>query len=196
MTSIIFGDYITLMLVNMAAGLFVLAAFFNWGINSPSQRNWCPGLAITGLVAFIMGLHMTIAWPIPGNYSFANVVFGEMSVLFGAAMIGASLALAFKWLLHSVAIYGFVISLAAIVVGIRLSVLGLTQAPQLSMAGFVLTGLVGVFALPVVGNPQNPILRRFVALVSAAAGLIWLFNGLMGYWAHVAGAASGNFIKW
>ena len=55
---------------------------------------------------------------------------------------------------------------------------------------------VGIFALPAVGNPENPILRRFVALVSSAAGVIWLFNGLMGYWMHISGAASGSFIKW
>ncbi len=43
-----FIDYITLMLINMVAGLFLLADYVYRGIDSYNQRQWIPGFGITG----------------------------------------------------------------------------------------------------------------------------------------------------
>ena len=37
-----FIDYLPMMLVNMAAGLFVLAWFWCRGMDNPDQRAWAP----------------------------------------------------------------------------------------------------------------------------------------------------------
>jgi len=79
-----FVDYLTLMLVNMAAGLAVLALFVLKYIDG-DRKKLAPGLLVSGFVALVTGLHMIFAWPIIGSY---NIPFGEMSVLFGALLLG------------------------------------------------------------------------------------------------------------
>lgn len=182
------NDYLTLLLINMSAGLFVLAAFFYWGLASPNVRMWAPGLAMPGAIALIAGLHMVFAWPFHGPASFANVAFGEMSVLLGIIFLGAALSVAFAWPLNAVAIYAAVAALAAIVVGARIMNAGLTASPPMTGAGFLLTGIVGLLALPVVGNPTRT-MRLYLALLTSLAAALWTFVALTGYWAHVAAAA-------
>lgn len=53
-------DYVTLLLVNMAAGLAVLAFFLWWGIERKDRRDWAPALGISGLVATVAGLALTV----------------------------------------------------------------------------------------------------------------------------------------
>jgi len=45
----VFIDYLTLMLVNMAAGLIVLAFFLWRGLGSPGEKSWAAGFAVAGL---------------------------------------------------------------------------------------------------------------------------------------------------
>lgn len=89
-----FIDYLSLMLLNMAAGLVILAGYLYRGMESKYQKKWVPGFAITGFIALTNGYHMTWTWPLPGSY---NSAFGEMSILFGVLFLGAALALAI-WL--------------------------------------------------------------------------------------------------
>lgn len=140
-----FIDYITLMLINMVAGLFLLAHYVYQGLDSPAQRQWIPGFGMTGGIALVTGLHMIWTWPVNGSF---NIAFGETTVLFGILFIGASAALAQGWGLLTVAIYGFFAGLAAMVIGLRVINLGLTQRPFISGIGFILTGLGGVLAAP------------------------------------------------
>jgi putative membrane protein len=179
------NDYLTLMLVNMSAGLLVLAAFWVWGLAAPSPRPWAAGLAIAGLVALLGGLNMVFTWPFRDKLAFANIAFGEMSVLFGAVLLGAALAVAMHWHLQAVSIFALVAGAAAIVVGIRIEASHLTMMPALTCLGYVLTGAVGVLSVPVVKWPTKG-LRILVGLLSLAASAIWAFNGLGGYWMHLA----------
>jgi len=177
-------DYLTLLLVNMAAGFLLLGAYLYRGLDDADQRRWAPAFIITGLVAFLFGLHLTVTWPLTGVY---NIVFGEMSVFFGALFLGAGLALALNWSLCIVALYALLPGLAAIVVGARIIDLSLTSAPIISGLGFILSGLAGLFAAPALALGQRFRLARWVvALALAAAALIWLYTGLNAYWAHLA----------
>lgn len=178
-----FVNYITLMLINMVAGLFLLASFVYFSLGETHQKWWAPGFGMTGAIALTTGLHMIWNWPIPGSF---NIAFGEMSVLFGILFIGASLALAQGWELLTVAIYAFFAGLAAIVVGLRIINLGLTRQPILSGIGFILTGLGGVFAAPTLYLRNNQTLRLLGALVLIVAALIWAFTGYLAYWGHLA----------
>lgn len=184
-----FTDYIPLMLVNMAAGLVILAAFFWKAFGGPNERSWAPALAMVGLVAFATGCHMTLTWPVPKleeiNLAWANVAFGEMTVLFGALFLAAGLAVGKGWRLHGVGIFALIAGAAAVVVGVRIGDLGLSRTPQLTMVGFILTGAAGPLALLIILAPRVRALRVIAALGLLASAAIWLYIGLPAYWSHL-----------
>jgi putative membrane protein len=183
-----FIDYITLMLINMVAGLFLLAYYLYKGLDSPHQKQWIPGFGVTGAIALTTGLHMIFTWPITGSF---NIAFGEPSVLFGILFIGTAIALAQGWELLTLAIYAFFAGLAALVIGIRIINLGLTKQPFLSGIGFILTGLGGIFAAPTLHFKTNRTLRLVGAVVLVVAALIWALTGYLAYWSHLE-----SFGKW
>ncbi|MBD1846765.1 DUF981 domain-containing protein [Cyanobacteria bacterium FACHB-63] len=183
-----FIDYITLMLINMVAGLFLLAHYVFRGLDSPNQKQWVPGFGMTGGVALATGLHMVWTWAVPGSF---NIAFGETTVLFGILFITTAFALAKGWELLTIAIYAFFAGITAIVIGIRIINLGLTQQPLLSGVGFVLTGLGGVFAAPTLYLKTNRAWRSLGAAVLVVAALIWAFTGYLAYWNHLE-----TFQKW
>ncbi len=183
-----FNDYLTLKLVNMTAGLLLLAGYFLWGMDHPGQRHWAAAFAMVGLVAFLTGLHMTWTWPLPklaeANLQWANIAFGEMSVLLGVLFLGAALAVGLRWSLLPVGVYAFLAGATAILVGVRIAGLGLTNAPVLTAVGFGLTGLAGVLT-PFVVSLRGRALRIVGALVLAAAAVVWAVTGYLGYWVHL-----------
>lgn len=178
-----FIDYIPLMLINMAAGLVMLASYLYYGLDAADKKAWASGFAIVGAVGAICGYHMTFTWPLPGSY---NVAFGETSILFGILFLGASLSLARGWELVSLGIYSLFAGLTAIIVGMRIINLGLTREPLLSGIGFILTGLSGILVLPVLYLRTNKTLRILVAVLLIVAAVIWLRTGYKAYWSHLS----------
>ena len=183
-----FIDYITLMLINKVAGLFILAYYVYQGLDDTYQKRWIPGFGMTGGIALATGLHMIWTWPVIGSF---NIAFGETSVLFGILFIGAAVALAQGWDLLTIAIYAFFAGIAAVVVGLRIINLGLTRQPLLSGIGFILTGLGGVFAAPTLYLKTNRTWRLIGAAVLIVAALIWALTGYRAYWEHL-----DSFQKW
>lgn len=180
-----FIDYITLMLINIVAGLVLLAYFVYAGLDDPKPSRWVPGFGITGAIALATGLHMIFTWPVPGSF---NIAFGETSVLFGILFVGASISLAQGWELFTLAIYAFFAGWTAIVVGLRLMNLGLTKQPLITGIGFILTGLGGVCAFPTLWPLQRNRTWRIVGtIVLLLAALIWAQTGYMAYWSHLEG---------
>lgn len=176
-------DYLTLMLINMAAGLFILGCFVWRDLDKPEDTGrWVPAFAICGLVAAIGGFAITFTWPLPQPY---NSAFGEMSVLLGVLFLGLALALAKKWELLPLAIYAFFAGAAAIILGVRILDLGLTAKPPLSAAGFILCGLCGIFSPLVVWQNDKKGLRIIGTLVLFAASAIWALTGYLAYWMHM-----------
>jgi putative membrane protein len=183
-----FTDYLSLMLTNMAAGLLVLAFFFLRGYGTPNERSWAAGLAAPGLVALVTGLHMTLTWPIrmeQGGIAWADSAFGETTVLMGIAFLAASLTVSRGWSLVPVTIYAAVAGVIAIVLGIRIGMLGLTAAPAMSSVGFILTGLAGPLTLAVALSRGQKVLKGLTVTVLLASGALWLFTACMAYWGHL-----------
>jgi putative membrane protein len=178
-----FINYITLILINLVAGLFLLAAYVYLGLSDPHQKRWIPGFGMTGAIALTTGLHMIFTWPVPGSF---NIAFGEMSVLFGILFLTTCLAIALSWDLITVAVYGFFAGIAAVVVGLRMINLGLTRQPLLSGIGFILAGLGGILAAPTLYLKANRTWRTVGAIVLVAAALIFAIIGYMAYWGHLA----------
>jgi putative membrane protein len=178
----IFIDYITVMLINMTAGLFVLAHFVFKALDAPVQKSWAAALAIPGFVALVNGLHMSWVWPVPGA---CNSAFGEMSILFGILFLGAALATARSWNLAPIGTYAFFAGIAAIIIGVRFIDLKMTRTPILAGLGFILTGAAGVFACPVLYLRSNRALRASLAILLVVAALVWAVIGYTAYWKHM-----------
>ena len=178
-----FIDYLTLMLINMSAGMFLLGCFVWRDLDSPEDAGrWVPAFAICGLVAAIGGFAITFTWPLPKPYSSA---FGEMSVLLGVLFLGLALALAKKWELLPLAIYAVFAGAAATLLGVRIINLGLTAKPDLSGVGFILCGVCGIFSPLVVWQSDKKGLRIIGSLVLFAASAIWAWTGYLAYWTHM-----------
>jgi len=182
----VFIDYVGLLLINMSAGLFLLAGYLYKGIESKQQKKWSPALAISGFIATSYGCHMTWHWPLPGSY---NVAFGEMSVLLGALFLGAAFCLAMDWDMLIVAAYGFFSGLAATIVGCRIINLGMTKEPLIAGIGFILTGLCGIFSAPALYFRANRFFRLLGSITLIIAALIWARTGYMACWSHLADLA-------
>jgi len=187
-------DYLTLLLVNMAAGLLVLAWFFMRGFGGPNEKSWSPAFAMTGLVALVGGFYMVLTWPITQyfdgsvehNVRWANAAFGETSVLLGILFLGAALSVSRNWSLVPVTIYGTIAGAIGVYLGVCLFLLGLSAEPILTAAGFVLTGLAGPLSLVIVLAPARKSLRWLTAACLVVACAIWLLTACLGYWGHLA----------
>jgi len=178
-----FIDYVTLMLVNMTAGFFVLSYYVYKGAVSAEQHSWAPAFAISGIIAVVTGFHMCFNWPLPGSY---NVAYSEMSILLGMLFLGTAWALAKGWNLHILAVYAFFAGLAAVLIGIRFIHLGLSNTPIVAGIGFILPGVAGMCACPYLYIKENRTIRLTGAIVLVAAALIWAQIGYGAYWHHLA----------
>jgi putative membrane protein len=178
-----FIDYITLMLINMVAGLVLLADFVYRGLDGANLKRWIPGFGLVGAIALATGLHMIWTWPVPGSF---NISFGETTVLLGGLYVATAIAVAQGWDLLTLTIYAFFAGLTSILIGVRLIDLGQTQRPLLAGLGFILTGLGGVLAAPtLVYLRNNKSWRTVGAVVLLLAAFIWAMIGYLGYWSHM-----------
>jgi putative membrane protein len=175
-------DYVTLLLVNMTAGLAVLVSFLWWGIERKDCRDWAPAFGISGLVGTVAGLAMTFTWPIPAPYSSA---YGEMSVLLGVLFLGAAWALQCGWQLYPLGIYAFFPGVAAVAIGVRIFTSSLTAMPLLTAVSFIVTGSGGVFAGVALWKQNVRIVRILGGLVMFVAVLLWVPTAYMSYWMHM-----------
>jgi putative membrane protein len=182
-----FIDYLTLMLINISAGLFIMALFVFRYFDSERKRT-APGFLITGFVSLLTGFHEIFTWPIPGSY---NIPFGELATLFGVIFFGLGLALLLDWDLLTLGIYATFAGAASIVLGARIYDLRMTSEPLVASAGFILTGLMALLSLPVYFLRKHLLVRILASLGLLGAAAIWATIGYLAYWQHLQA-----FSKW
>lgn len=175
-------DYLPLLLVNVVAGLTLIAGWMFLDAGMPLERRWVPGLLMAGLLGLAAGLHMVFTWPLPGS---GNVLYGEMSVFFGLLLLGLGFVLVFGLDPLPVALYGAFAGVAAILVGVQVFKLGPVPNPQLVGAGFVWMGLLGLGAVPMLRAHGVPAVRLFGTLALLVAAVIWAVVAYTAYWHHV-----------
>lgn len=174
-----FIDYTTLVLINLVAGLVLMAAWIFLDAGTAAERRWVPGLLMAGLLALVTGLHMVFSWPLPGSF---NILFGEMSVFFGMLLLGLVFVLMFGLDVLPVAIYGMFAGAASIVVGIQVLKLGLTDNPPLAGAGFLWMGILGLGAVPLLRLRGLQAFRVFGSVGLLIAAVLWGAVGYTAYW--------------
>jgi putative membrane protein len=182
-----FVDYLTLMMANMAAALFLLALYFAFFFEKDPKKV-VPGFLITGGIALVTGLLMSLTWPLPGSY---NILFGEPTVLLGAVFFMAGLAINFGWDMLTVGIFALGSGAVAILLGIRVLDLSMTSEPVPAALGYFAAGAAGVLTLPVVALPKMKVIRWVAAGVALVAAGLWVYVGFSAYWSHMAA-----FAKW
>lgn len=177
-------DYLGLLLINMVAGLVLLALYVYAGLDDPEQKRWAPGFIVSGLIAFLFGAHMVMVWPIPATFAIA---YGETSVLLGILLLGAGVTMALGGQLWTLAIYAFFAGLVGVELGFRFILLHLSSAPLLAGLGFLATGAAGVLAAPgLFWFRKYRLLRILVALMLLAAAADWALTGYFAYWMHMS----------
>jgi len=136
-----------------------------------------------------VGFHMVFAWPIQKagdhNLTWANAAFGETTAMLGILFLGAALAVSRGWSLAPVTIYAALAGAFAVLLGVRIMVLGLSNAPILTGVGFILTGLGGPLSLAAVLAPTMRAIRAFLAVALLAAAAIWILTAVLAYWGHL-----------
>lgn len=175
-------DYLTLMLVNIVAGLVIMAAYIYLDLTTDNQKRWVTGLGMSGLVGVITGLHMIFNWPLPGAF---NIVFGEMAVFFGVLLLGLAFSIWHQLDLMPVALYSAFAGIASLVIGAQVLNLGLTKHPELSGIGFIWMGLIGLFAVPMLLLKNKELFRKLGAVGLIIAAIIWGLTGYQAYWGHL-----------
>jgi putative membrane protein len=182
-----FIDYLTIMLLNLVAGLFLLALFV-FKYFEKDRKVMAPGFLITGFIGTITGFHMIFTWPLPGSH---NIAFGEMGLLFGVLFLAAGIAVLKDWDLLTITIYAVFAGAAAIVIGLALLNYNMTKSPLLAAAGYIGAGAGAILTLPVYFLKQSKVLRVIVALILLAAAAVWALTAFASYWDHLQA-----FSKW
>jgi putative membrane protein len=183
-----FIDFLTVLMINLAAGIALLALFVYRGITAEDTRAYAAGFGVVGLIAFLGGGYMAITWPLPGSY---NIAFGESTLLFGAVFLGTALALAKGWDLLPISVYAFFAGVYALVVGFRIISLGITKTPLISGLGFIGAGLGGITAGPLLTLvKKNQAIRVIAALFLLGVALFWAYTFYNALWGHLESFAS------
>ncbi len=176
-----FIDWLTLLLLNMMVAL-VLHALFMGRLIEKDPKKIIPGFLLTGAIALIAGFRMVFNWPLPGPY---NIIYGELSVLFGGFLFMAGLAVAFGWDLLTIGIYALFGGAASVLLGVKILTAGLTSEPLVAAAGFIITGAAAIVTMPALALPKLKWLRLLAALLALVSALIWVLVGFPSYWAHI-----------
>ncbi len=177
-----YNNYVTLIILNVAAGHLLLSNLIWQKDYDGDSRHWAAPFFVVGFLSFITGLHMIWTWPLPGSF---NIAFGEPALVFGAIMIGIAWTLYKNLSLEPLAIYALLAGIAAFVIGAQIINLGLTWSPQPLSIGFFFSGFTGVLAWPVIRYKDNNVWRISYTLVSFLAALMWSIGIVSMYWTNI-----------
>jgi putative membrane protein len=183
-----FVDFTGVMLVGIATG-FVILAHYLYRNPEPEQRQpWAAGFFAAGLLGVLTSLPMILSWPLPGSY---NIAFGEPALFLSIAFLAAAITLALKWEPLIPALYGFFGGIIAVVVGLRMMTLGMTNEPVMTGIGYLAAGLGGMATLPAINWRSIRWLALAAAVLLGIAALVFLITGYLAFWSHLS-----DFAQW
>ncbi len=177
-----FVDFLGLMLVNLVAGLALLAHYLYVSPEEGSRRSWASGFFATGLLGLLTSFVIVVTWPLPGPY---NLAFGEPALYLSVAFLAAAVTLAFEWEPLIPSLFGLFGGIMAIVIGIRLMDLGLTKEPLVAGLGFLTAGVGGILTPAALQWRKVRWLTLVTAIILGIAALIWAVTGYDAVWAHI-----------
>jgi len=182
-----FIDFLTLVMINLVAGLFIVAAYLFKGIDQEDQHAWAAPFFGVGLTSLLTGLDISFTWPLPSAY---NIAFGDTTTLFGVVLLIAALALWKGWSLTPSSLLAFFAGIASFIFGLRIYNLQITQSPTLSSIGFLLAGIAGILSMPfMLWWKGNKTVRMIGILLLLAAAGVWFVVYVGSAWGHMTSFA-------
>lgn len=176
-----FIDYLTLAMITVIAGIGLVIYFLYIELDIEKGQALAPAFGVVGLLGIVVGLHMALTWPMPGSY---NIPFGEATALFGAVFLAAAIALAKGWDLFPTTLLGFFFGIYAVIAGLGIINLGLTDSPMISGISYIAAGVGGILS-PVAwkmrDNKTIRILGIILMLVALGTTGIIFAGGLFGH---------------
>lgn len=177
-----FIDFTGVMLIGMAAGFVILAHYLYRNPGPEDREPWAAGFFAAGLLGLVTSVPMILIWPLPGSY---NIAFGEPALFLSVAFLAAALTLTKKWEPLIPALYGFFGGITAVVIGVRLMSLGMTQSPTVAGLGYIAAGLGGMATLPAINYRSVRWIALTAAVLLGIAAVIFLATGYLAYWSHL-----------
>jgi putative membrane protein len=182
-----FIDFLTMIIINIVAGLFILACYLFKGMDQEDQKPWSAAFLGVGALSFITGLYISFIWPLPGAY---NIAFGDANTLYGLAFLVAAIGLWKGWDLFPASLIGLFAGIDAFIFGLRIFSLQVTQSPLLSGLGFMFAGLAGILSVPfMLWFKKNKVVRYVAVVILLIASAIWFVTFVGAAWSHMAAFA-------
>ena len=168
-----FIDYLTLVMIALIAGLGLLIYFLAIGLDTEKGKSLAPAFGVIGLLGLVSGLHMALAWPLPGSY---NIPFGEATALFGAVFLAAAFALAKGWDLYPTTLLGFFFGIYAVIAGWGIIQREMTDFPMISGVSYIVTGAAGILS-PLAWKMRDNSALRIIGIILLLVALgLWGFT--------------------
>ena len=163
-------NFLTLIMIDLVAGFGLLAYFLAIGLDTERGKGLAAAFAGVGLLNLVLGLAITLTWPLPGSY---NIAFGEPAAMFGIVFLFAGVALARDWDLYGIALLGFFFGLYVLITAWGIYSLGMTRTPLMSTINYGLAGLSAVLAPLAWKKQANKGILKAGVVLTAITALSW-----------------------
>ncbi len=174
-------NYLTLIIIDLVAGFGLLAYFLAIGLDTEKGKGLAAAFAGVGLLNLILGLAVTLTWPLPGSY---NIAFGEATAMFGIVFLFAGLALARGWDLYPITLLAFFFGLYVLIAAWGIYSLEMTRSPLVNAVNYALAGATAVLAPLGWKRRENSTITRAGAVLAAITALSWFivfYGTLLGH---------------
>jgi putative membrane protein len=180
----VFINYLTLILITVASGIALLAQFVWKGLeNESARRAFAPAFGGVGLLTFLLGLSMSLNWPLPGNH---NIMYGEPTTLFGLIFLMTGIALSQDWDLVPASTLAFFAGIYSLFVGANILLAPTGQVLPATGIGFILAGLGGLFSTPyLMFFHTNEKIRRVAVAFLLVTMAVWMVMFVASLWVHL-----------
>ncbi len=163
-------NFLTLVMLDVVAGFVLLTYFLAIGLDTERGKGLAPAFGGVGLLNLVLGLGITMTWPLPGSY---NIVFGEAAAMFGIVFLAAGLAIARDWDLYPVTLVAAIFGVYLLIASWGIFSLNMTRTPLMTTVLYALVGLAALLApLGWKKREDSVILKAGMALTIITA-LLW-----------------------
>ncbi|WP_437719444.1 DUF981 domain-containing protein [Sorangium sp. So ce448] len=181
-------NYLTLPLAAVTAVLLLGAWYVARAERREDHRRaFAAAFGAGGLILAVTGFHLTLTWPIPGQY---NIVFGEPLAYFGTLLVIGSVALSRGVDLGPLSILGALGGVTNLVAAVAIFRYRLTSMPMIAAVMFGASGLAAVL-FPL--RSRSALVRSSVAVLLLIAGALFGVTACGAYLHHLA---PGSFDRW
>lgn len=136
-------NYLTLIMIDLIAGYTLLTYFLAIGLDVERGKGLAAAFGGVGLLNLVLGLGITLTWPLPGSY---NILFGEATAMFGIVFLAAGIAIAREWDLYPITLIASIFGIYVLIAGWGIFSLNMTRTPLMTTLLYLLVGITALLA--------------------------------------------------